>query len=188
MTSPPSGRTLWFRTGGQPAPADPPIRLDLKRPVPVWSVRLTSAVVASGCIALLAGDRTRWVLGYVVVALILFRPAGGAPAGLALLTGLWVIMGDPFPPELFAVMFGVHLVFVLSGLSGPLPWDGRIELSALAPPIRRLLIVQAFAQPLALLARFLAAQDLPVVWFQVAGAVAFAALAWGALGRLRELG
>ena len=177
----------WFRIGGYSSAPAPPISIDLRRPVPAWALRVVSAAVATGCVALLAQDRTRWVVGGLVVAMVLIRPAGGAPIALTLLTALWVLTGDPFAVALLPLLFGTHLVIVLTAAVGNLPWNGQLELSVLRAPLRRMLVVQAPAQLFAIAAWWVHTSGISSIYLQLLGACGIGVIAWITYARVREI-
>jgi hypothetical protein len=49
----------------------------------------------------------------------------------------------------YLLLAGVHLLHVLGSLTRMLPWNGRMQLIAFALPLRRFVLVQAVAQPVA---------------------------------------
>ncbi len=177
---------LWFRTGGFSSPAAPPVAITLRHPIPGWVVRVACASVAAGCVGLLATDRTRWIIGGIVVMMVLIRPGGGGAVTLTLLTGFWVLLGDPFVPQVFPLLLGNHLVIVLSALVGSLPWRGHLEMSTLRSPVLRMLMIQVVAQSLAVMSWWIQARSISSIPFQILGAIGIALITWVAYSRLRE--
>jgi hypothetical protein len=70
---------------------------------------------------------------------------------LLLLLGLSQLWRDPLATDVsfYLLLAGVHLLFVLSSLARLLPWNGRMQLDTLARPLKRYVLVQAVAQPVA---------------------------------------
>jgi hypothetical protein len=55
-------------------------------------------------------------------------------------------------PSFYALMAGLHSLYVLGSISRALPWNARIEIAALRGPLTRFLQVQAVSQGIALAA------------------------------------
>lgn len=75
---------------------------------------------------------------------------------LMLVLGLSQLGREPSVSDLayYVLLAGVHLLHVLGSLTRLLPWDGRMQVVALAPSLRRFVFVQAIAQPVAVGALF----------------------------------
>ena len=163
----------------------PRVQATLRTPVPAWALRGVQLVVVLACVAVAAPNPLGWLAGIVLGGLMVALPrpfwaallAGGA--GVVVLT-----VGDPFPPSVFALLFGVHLLLVLTAALDRIPLSARVELPVLAAPARRFVVVQMFSQALALLAAWVTAADVSVVWVAVAAGALVAVVMWVLAARL----
>ena len=156
--------------------------------VPGWLLRLSGPAVGVGCALLTDASSGLVLIAGGLAMLTLIWPASVAPTALALLLGLlsFVWPDQPYDPRALALLAGIHLTLQLCALAGRSTWRRRTELSALGPPLRRYLLLQAIAQSLALLAGLLGAEQLTVRWLPVAGGLALAGSVVWLLGRLRR--
>ncbi|GAA2100220.1 hypothetical protein GCM10009841_14710 [Microlunatus panaciterrae] len=170
------------------ARAKPWVRIEIGPSVGGWVLRLAIGLIACGCAALTVSGAFWWVLTGLAVALVIIRPQGMAPAMLALALGLTLVLsgGDPWRWQSFALLLGVHLLVVLGATNGDLSWRGRLELAVLLPALRRLLVMQAVAQLLAVVMAWLSSQAVRSGGLAVLGGVGLAVLAWALLSRLAQ--
>ncbi len=145
-------------------------RLALRRPrvhvalgawLPCWSLRFALGVMALLCAAMVVRSPLAWVVLILLTIAVVVRPSGIAPAALIMALALTMAVG----PEGTALrtgllIIGLHAVAQLGVLLGRASWTARVEIGALAVPLRRFLGIQAFVQPLALIGGWLAGRDL----------------------------
>ena len=145
-------------------------RLALRRPqvhialgpwLPCWGLRLALGVLALLCAAMVVRSPLAWV-GLILLAIaVVVRPSGIAPAALIMAVALSMAVGPEGTALRTALLIiGLHAVAQLGILLGRASWTARVEIGALAVPLRRFLGIQAFVQPLALVGGGLAGWDL----------------------------
>ena len=164
----------------------PRVSADLRMPIPAWVLRALQVLVVFACIAVGAPNALGWIVGIVLAGLMIVLPRPFWPATFAAWSGIVVLLGsaDPFPLSAFALLFGVHLLLVLSAVLDRIPLTARVELPVLAAPARRFVVVQAFSQALALLAAWVTAADVSLVWVAVAAGALVAVVMWVLVARL----
>ena len=164
----------------------PRVAAQLRTPVPTWALRAGQLLVALACIALGPANGLSWLVAVPLAVLMVVVPRPYWAAMLALWAGVVVGFGfpEPFPPNSFALLFGVHLLVVLGAALDRIPLSARVELGVLAAPSRRFLVVQAFSQALALLAAWVTARDMSAAWVTVAAGALVAAVLWVIVARL----
>ena len=155
---------------------------------PGWLLRVSGPAVGVGCALLTDASSGLVLVAAGLAVLTMIWPASVAPTALALLLGLFgfALPDRPYEPRALALLAGIHLMMQLSALAARSTWRRRVELSALGPPLRRYLLLQAIAQPLALLAGLLGAEHVTVAWLPVAGGLALAGSVIWLLARLRR--
>ena len=153
-----------------------------------WLLRLFGPGVALGCAAIVDAPSTLVLIIVGLATLTAIWPAGVAPTTLALVLGLLALSlpGEPYDPRALVLLAGVHLTLQLTALAGRSTWHCRVELSALRPPLRRYLILQALVQPLALIAGVLRAEHVGAPWLTAVGGLALTATVVWLLVRLRR--
>jgi hypothetical protein len=166
----------------------PRVAADLRTPVPAWALRAVQLAVLFACVAVAAPSEFGWLVAVLLGGLMVALPRPFWPGLFAVWAGVVVLLGseDPFRPSTFFLLFGVHLLLVLGAALDRIPPTALVELPALASPARRFAVVQAFSQPLALLAAWVTAADVSVVWVAVAAAALVAVVMWGLVARLRR--
>lgn len=173
-------RTLDFRDASWVRPL-PEVRIRTGRWVPGWTVHGFAAVIAVGCIAVVTSTRAQWIIPLILVGLTLLRPAGAPPVLFALWLGVQV-MTSPITAHTFeasGLVFGVHLLAVLLITGADVHPSTRIELRVFVGPLRRLVAIQAFVQPITWATMTLAAGDVTVRWLPVFAALCVVAASWG---------
>lgn len=115
------------------------------------------------------------VVGAAVVGMLFPQTFGGwlSIAGVA----IGLLLAEPSIWQTMVAVLLVHLLHVLSSLLLLLPWRGVVVLSALRPTLRRLLVVQAIAQPVTLAVMLVHASGATVAGAALVGAAAFAVFA-----------
>jgi hypothetical protein len=164
----------------------PRVAVDLRTPVPAWALRVVQVVVLLACVAVAAPNELGWFIGIVLGGLMVALPRPFWPALFAVWSGVLVLFGSevPFRPSTFALLFGVHLLLVLGATLDRIPLAARVELPVLVGAARRFLVVQAFSQALALLAAWVTAAQVSVVWVTVAAAALVVVVVWVLVARL----
>lgn len=154
--------------------------------VPGWAYRLVLALVALGCGLLVITGVFAWVVAGLMIAVIIFRPGGMAPAAYVIIVALGLLGagGSPFDPRALVLLFGTHLLIVLAAQHGELSPFGQFELKILAGPLRRFAVIQAGVQLVGLAVGWLSGRELSSPALGVIGGIALAVLAALLLGRL----
>jgi hypothetical protein len=130
------------------APASEPA---LGRWVPTALVPLTFLAVAVG-LCLLAFASPFWRgIGVLLSVASTLVPQVVSRWWLLLLLGMSQYFRAPSATDgvFYLLLAGVHLLQLLAGLAGMLPWHGRLQLSACVRPLQRYLLVQVVVQPVA---------------------------------------
>ena len=155
--------------------------------IPTWGWRIAYAVVALGCTLLVASHGAHWVIAGALIATMLIRPSGAAPALFAVGVGLLVLASepDPFDPRVFLLALGLHLTVQLAAVVGDLPWLGLVELRVLVASARPFLAIQAGVQAAALIGAWTTSRQLSATWLPVLAGIGLAGMAWTILLRLR---
>jgi hypothetical protein len=166
----------------------PRVTVAMGRWVPVLVLRVGVAAVALACLALLAPGTAIWVLGSLAAVAIVLRPSGIVVSIFAVALGLRLALtgSEPFAWRSFALLFGVHLLVQLGRLVSNVGWSARVDLGVLVSPARRFLLLQAFAQLVALGGALLTSASVTVPWLPVLVGVALTLLAWLLLSRLTD--
>jgi hypothetical protein len=166
-----------------PAVVQPPELLAGAR-IPALSVRAALAI-AGVLLSLVDFGPTGWL----VVGTVLSLAAASAPEYLigwvlVLFLAAGRLAHHPTLDWQFLVMlFGLHLLHVLSMLALEVPWRSWVQAKVFVAPLRRFLVVQVPTQLLAVVALLLLApgphghRPLTVAGFAVVGAAALAGLA-----------
>ena len=166
----------------------PRVQATLRTPVPAWMLRGVQLVVVFACVAVAAPNPLGWFAGIVLGGLMVALPRPFWAALFAAWAGVVVLTaGDPFPASVFALLFGVHLLLVLTAALDRIPLSARVELTVLAAPARRFVVVQVFSQALALLAAWVTAAVVSVVWVAVAAGALVAVVMWVLVARLARV-
>lgn len=118
-------------------------RAEIGPAVPLIALRVVVAVLGTGLsILLLPGGYPLLGLGFALVAAA--RPRVGATWALVLVLAAAQALRDPATVggEVLLLLVAVHVLVVLNGLTVALPARGRVELAALVPTARTLVLVQ----------------------------------------------
>jgi hypothetical protein len=143
-------------------------------------------VLAIGCVALVAHTTFLWVVAGSAALALAARPGGLAIGifasilGFALATSTWT----PGAPRSYLLLFGLHLLVQLVLLVGPVRLIAVLDLRVLLGPARRFLLLQVFAQGLALGGAKLSAAGVSLPWLPVVVGAGLVVLAWRLLSRL----
>ena len=172
-------RTLDFREPSWVRPL-PRVGIRIGPWLPAWAVRVCAVLVAAACVAMVATSRPQWVLASVLIGLMLLRPSGAPPALFALWLGLQVATGTDhsYAVEASGLVLGLHLVAMFFTTTADLHPRTRVELRVLAPPLRRLAMIQAVVQPVTWATMTLAAGEFTVAWLPVIAAVGLVVASW----------
>jgi hypothetical protein len=164
----------------------PRVSADLRRPVPAWALRALQLAVVLTCVAVAAPNELGWLIGIALGGLIVALPRPFWAAVFAVWSGLVVLAGstEAFQPIAFVLLFGVHLLLASSAALDRIPLTARVELLVLAGPAKRFAVVQAFGQALALLAAWVTAADVSLIWVTVAAGALVALVLWVLVARL----
>jgi hypothetical protein len=167
----------------------PRVAADLRTPVPAWALRAAQLAVVFACVAVGAPNSLGWLVGFVLGGLMVALPRPIWTGLFAVWGGVVVLLAapDPFQPTTFALLFGVHLLAVLTATVDRVPLGARVELSVLFAPGRRFLVVQGFSQALALIAAWVTAADVSAVWVAVAAGALVAMVMWVLVARLNRV-
>lgn len=176
-------RLHWFRTGGSKGPSAPSVQLSVGRRIPAWALRVAAGGAALLTLPLLQSQAAGTIVTVAIVGALLLRPAGFAPVMLTLFAAVWVLTMEPFPIEVFPLLFVLHLVVMLCGLAGQVSWSGHVDLVAFATQWKRFWLVQALAQSLAVVAWWMTSIGFAAVSIQLLGALALAILTWMVIRR-----
>ena len=109
-----------------------------------------AAVVLGGVLLLNPYPMWRAIAAAAVVAAVLLPRSLASWVGIACLA-LGVVLVEPSPGRTALAVLLIHLAHVLSAWAWAVPWRSRIRVAVLIPGIRRLLVIQAIAQSVALL-------------------------------------
>lgn len=116
------------------------------------------------------------VIGLAVLGMLFPQTFAGWLSIAALAIGL--LLAEPGIWQTMIAVLLVHVIHVLSSLLPALPWRGAVVMTALWPTLRRLLAVQAIAQPVTLAVLLVDASGAAVVsGAALAGAMAVAVFA-----------
>lgn len=146
--------------------------------IPALVIRVLLVLVGGGA-ALLLNPYPLWQgIGIVAVVVGAVFPQTYIAWGSAASIALGILLAEPSPGRTAAALLGIHLVHVLGCLCATIPWRSRVAVRALRPTLRRFLLVEVIAQPIALLAAFLPALGTDgYAWLAPAGAAIVVALA-----------
>jgi hypothetical protein len=145
------------------APQPPRVDVDTGASVGGFALRLAVLVVATAyaAVALHLVDTdagTRWAAAVAAGALVAWLCVAPAPHVLVVLGGLALAgQATSFSPTVLVLMALAHLLLRLAWWAAHVPLAARVELRALLPDARRLVVLQA------------AVQAVGVVLLQVAG-------------------
>jgi len=172
-------RTLNLREPSWVRPL-PTIGIRIGRWVPAWAVHGFAAAIAVGCIAAVVTSRSQWILPSVLVLLMLLRPAGAPPTLFALWLGSQITTSAVSAHTLGAsgLVFGFHLLVVLLMTAADVHPRTRVELRVFAAPLRRLVAIQAFVQPVTWATMTLAVEEVTVRWLPILAALCVVAASW----------
>lgn len=143
-------------TSGVPTPQARASMPDIGPSVPTATLHLLFFVVGAG-LCLLALESPLWLaIGLFIAIAGMLVPHLMPTWWLILLLGLSPLGREPSVSDVvfYLLLAGVHLLHVLGSLTRLLPWDGRMQVVALAPSLRRFVFVQAVVQPMAVAALF----------------------------------
>lgn len=116
--------------------------------LPTAAVHLAFLAVAAGLCLLLFDSRFGLGVGLLIAIAATLVPRVVSPLWLLLVLGLGQFWRAPSATDVvfYLLLAGVHLLHVLSSFAKLMPWNGRIQLTALIRPLRRFVLVQAVSQ------------------------------------------
>jgi hypothetical protein len=133
----------WLLDRGPRRRPRPHVEIELDRAVPAWALRgVAGAVVVLG-VAPLLDD---WVTPLLLAALVVVLTHPATVAGLALLAGAVVLLGEPDLRTTAVLALVLHLLLVLVRLAAPLPPTGRVELRLLGRAFATFAVIQLITQ------------------------------------------
>lgn len=138
-------------SGGVPTPQARTSVPDIGPSMSTATLHLLFFAVGAG-LCLLVLESPLWLaIGLLLAIAGTLMPSLVPTWWLMLLLGLSQLGREPSVSDVayYVLLAGVHLLHVLGSLTRLLPWDGRMQLVALAPSLRRFVFVQAVAQPVA---------------------------------------
>jgi hypothetical protein len=114
--------------------------------VPTATLHVLFFAVAAGLCLLVLAPRF-WLAGLLLSAVVTLVPNWVPRWWLLLVLALSQLWREPSltDPAFYLLLAGVHLLHVLGGLAGLLPWMGRMQVGALVRPLQRFVLVQAAA-------------------------------------------
>jgi hypothetical protein len=165
----------------------PPVGLATGRTVPAVALRLVSGAILLIAVAAATPVVSIWVVvGALVVATLLWPKAVWGPVALAPLS-VALLFGPPDPARTALVLFAAHLAVTIAALLGSLTAAARVEVRVLRRPGIRFLILQVFAQGMALAGAWLVTQSITLGIVTAVAAVALAVVVWVISSRVRVL-
>jgi hypothetical protein len=119
--------------------------------VPTAALHLAFLAVAAGLCTLVFDSRLWLGIGSLIAITATLVPHVVSPSWLLLVLGLSQLGRTPSASDVvfYLLLAGMHLLHVLSSLARVLPWRGRIQVVALARPVKRFVFVQAGSQAVA---------------------------------------
>lgn len=125
--------------------------------IPTAVVPLAYGAVAAGLCALVIESPFWLGMGLLLVVVNLVMPTPLITGSLLLLLGVSQLSRAPSvaDPTFYALLAGLHLLYMMGSLARVMPWIGRLELAALRRPCLRFLKVQMTSQGVAVTALFL---------------------------------
>jgi len=130
----------------------PAVRIRTGTAVPGYVLRLAVAGLGLFCASLVVTGPPGWVVVSALLIGIAFAPGTLVTGVLLMVLGLLMVFDtDPAAPWRTPLLVaGLPLVMQLAAIAGQATWLARIELRVLELPLRRYLVIQVFAQLLAL--------------------------------------
>lgn len=158
----------------------PRVRLQPALAAPCWALRLAVIALGLGCTAVVSPLEVGWVIAGVISLALLVRPGGSAPAWFAVFLGVALALSPraPLSARDFLLLAGIPAQVLLAAQLGWVPWRAKVELAVLAGPLRRYLVLQLVAQPVAVLAALLATDNLAVAAVPLLAVLVLAVVAW----------
>lgn len=119
--------------------------------IPTATVPLLFLAVAAGLCLLVLTSPSLLAIGVLLALLGTLASNQMSTWLLLLVLGLSQLWRDSSVTDVvyYVLLAGVHLLHVLSSLARLLPWNGRMQVSTLARPLRRYLFTQVVLQPVA---------------------------------------
>ncbi len=143
-------------SGGVPARQARTSVPDIGPSMPTATLHFLFFAAGAG-LCLLVLDSPLWLAIGLLLAIVGSLVPNRVPTWwLMLLLGLSQLGREPSVTDVayYVLLAGVHLLHVLGSLTRLLPWDGRVQVRAVAPSLRRFVFVQAAVQPAAVGALF----------------------------------
>jgi len=130
----------------------PPLRIDTAAAVPSAVLRLVIALLGLACASVIVIGVPSWVVVFALLIGLACFPGTVIGGALVMTLGL-LMMFDPAPAAAWRtplLVAGLPLMMQLAAIAGQASWIAKVELRVLALPLRRYLVIQLFAQLLAL--------------------------------------
>ena len=130
----------------------PTVRITTSPSIPSLLLRLVVVAIGLLCAATVVGGPPGWVVVVGLSVAILVVPGSMVPGALVGVLGLLMVF-DIQTPAVWRAPFliaAAPLMLQLAAVAGQASATARIELRVLALPLRRYLVIQLFAQTLAL--------------------------------------
>lgn len=130
----------------------PTVRIRTDAAVPGWLLRLSVAALGLFCASFVVTGPPGWVVVSALLVGIVCAPGTVVAGVLLMVLGLLMVFDtDPAAPWRTPLLVaGLPLMMQLAAIAGQATWLARIELRVLELPLRRYLVIQLFAQLLAL--------------------------------------
>ena len=156
----------------------PAVRIRTGPAVPGYVLRLAVAGIGLLCASLVVTGPPGWVVVSALLIGIVFAPGTLVTGVLLMVLGLLMVFDtDPAAPWRTPLLVaGLPLMMQLAAIAGQATWLARIELRVLELPLRRYLIIQVFAQLLALTGSLVEGLGLVLPQVMALAGVAFVAL------------
>lgn len=136
----------------------PPVRIRTESAVPGAALRLAVVSIGLVCAAAVVIGVPGWVVVIGLLIGLFCLPGTMAGGALVIVLGLLLVF-DPEPAPVWRtplLVAGIPLLMQLAAVAGQATLRARIELQVLALPMRRYLVIQVFAQLLALVGAMVA--------------------------------
>ncbi|MDN5762951.1 MAG: hypothetical protein L0H41_11610 [Microlunatus sp.] len=155
----------------------PAVRIHTSASVPGLVLRLIVVAIGFGCSAAVAGGPPSWVVIIALLVAIAIAPGTALPGVFVGVIGV-LLLFDPAPSPVWLaplLIAALPLMLQLAAIAGQVSMSAQVEVRVLALPARRYLVIQVFAQLLALVGMISA--SLGVVLPQLMAAAGAALLA-----------
>lgn len=156
----------------------PPVRIHTAAAVPAFVVRLLVVLVGLVCASTVIIGTPGWVVMIAMLIALFCLPGSFVGGAVVIALGLLSVF-DTSPPEVWRtplLVAGIPLMMQLAAVAGQAGLLARIELGVLSLALRRNLIIQVFAQLLALVGALVAGLGVVLPQLMALAAVSLLAL------------